>query len=151
MECSSLLLPKDVYLLHKKSSWCSSNCEVIWSKSISMLNCNLTSSNAPAQLCVCVAAGQQRGRRGGEKKRLRLSSVALAANYAYCSAETEHIPLCWLQLLLFLHRAALSELLHAAREPVAVRSFLSQSKYFCAYRPFVHGNVFCSVVSRRHK
>ncbi len=32
------------------------------------LHCNLTNMNVPAQLCICVAAGQQRGRRRGEKK-----------------------------------------------------------------------------------
>lgn len=114
-----------------------------------MLNCNLTSLNVPAQLCICVAAGQQRGRRE-KKNRLRLSSAVLAAGYAYCSAETEHIPLCWLRLLLFLHRAALSELLHAASEPVAVRSFLSQSSIFMYIGLYVWKYLFV-LISCKHK
>ena len=81
--------------------------------------------------CAFVLQQDSKEEEEGGGGRQRLSSAVPAANY--CSAQSEHIPLCWLPLLLFQHRAALSKLLHTVHEPVAVRSFLSQSNYFYVY------------------
>lgn len=92
---------------------------VIWSSSISMCYYNLTALIVPLRLCS--------SRRPKKKKKKSLSNAVPAANY--CSAQSEHIPLCWLLLLLFLLGAAVSEQLHTSSGPVAVGSFLSQTKY----------------------